>query len=153
MKRTDSYKHRQNSLLKRSLYGYLRFFRSILWILAAVCLVALTGFLIVYPLWYFASEYKNTYSLFALGILFLVMLIFFAGKLKVELRITGGIGLWFSSRFFPAIKKLIRVFIAIAALYGIIILFARGHTLIGAGVSVVFLLFLGVMLGGRRESL
>ena len=152
MKRTDSYRHKRINFLQRSLNGYLWFFCGILWVLLAVCLVALTGFLIVYPLWYFASAYKNTYSLFALCILFLALLIWFAGRLREQIRAAGSFSAWLATRFLVTAKKLARFFIAILSLYGLIFLFARGYTLPAAGGVLVYLLFLGVILGGRRKS-
>ena len=152
MKRTDIYRQKQNSFLRRSLHGYLRFFRGILWILIAVCLVALTGFLIVCPLWYFASEYRGAYSLFALGILFLTALAYLAGRFKTQVRAAGGLYAWLTTKLWKQIKKLARVFLAVLALYGVILLFTRGYTLAAAGGALVYLVFLGVILAGRRES-
>jgi hypothetical protein len=151
VKPTANYNPKHN-FLARSLKGYLRFFRGILWLLVSFCLVALTGFLIVYPLWYFASGYRNAYSLFALGILLLAVLAVLAGKLRGSVRGAGGFELWINKRFFRAVKKTARVLLAAGALYALILLFARGYTLPAAAGSLAYLVFLGVALAGRREQ-
>jgi hypothetical protein len=151
VKPTNSYNPKHN-FLARSLKGYLRFFRGILWLPASFFLVALTGLCIVYPLWYFASGYKNAYSLFALGVLLAAELFALAGKLKNSIHGAGGFGLWLKKRFFRAVKKTAYALLAALALYGLILLFARGHTLVAAGGTLVYLVFLGIILAGRRES-
>jgi hypothetical protein len=152
VKRTDNYNPKPTSFLRRSLTGYLRFFRGILWLLAAAGLVALTGFLIVYPLWYFASDYKNTYSLVALGILLLGAAFVFIRKLGTSIRGAGGFAQWIKTRFVRAAKKILSILLAVIALYAIILLFARGYILAALGMALVYIVLLGAVLAGRRES-
>ncbi|MDR1626221.1 MAG: hypothetical protein LBT33_06735 [Spirochaetia bacterium] len=152
MKHTDSYSQKPDNFLKRSLRGYARFFRGILWLIAATCLVGLTGFLVVYPLWYFASGYKNGYSLAALGFLLLAVFFFLVGKLKASVRGAGGFGLWLKTRFRAFLKRALFVFLAAAALYLIFFLFARGYIPVASGIALVYLVVLGVVLAGRRDS-
>ena len=152
MKHTENYKPK-TKLLQRSLAGYLRFFRGILWLAAAVGLVALTGFLIVYPLWYFASHYKNAYSFFALGVLLFALALALTGKLRSSIRIAGGLAAWLRTRFFHTVKKFLSVLLAMGILYAIVFLFARGYVLTAGAGTLVFLVFLGVVLAGRRQSL
>jgi hypothetical protein len=151
VKPTNAYNPKHN-LLARSLKGYLRFFRGILWLPASFVLVALTGLCIVYPLWYFASGYKNAYSLFALGVLLAAALFALAGKLKSSVHSAGGFGLWIKKRLFLAVKKTARFLLAALALYGLILLFVRGYILAASGGTLVYLVFLGIVLAGRRES-
>ena len=153
MKHTESYNPKSPSFLRRSLNGYLRFFRSILWFAVAVGLVALTGFLIVYPLWYFASGYKNAYSLFALGVLFLALAVALAGRLRGSVRSAGGFMPWLRTRFCRAIKKTVCVLLAAGVLYALILLFAQGYVLTAGMGTLISLVFLGAVLAGRRESL
>ncbi|MDR1179678.1 MAG: hypothetical protein LBK44_04170 [Spirochaetales bacterium] len=151
MKHTDSYNQKPESFLKRSLKGYTRFFRGILWLVAAVCLVGLTGFLIVYPLWYFASNYKNGYSLTALGFLFLVAVFFLVGRMKASIRLAGGFGLWLKTKFKVFLKRVLFIFLAAAALYMVVFLFARGYILVASGAALVYFVVLGAVLAGRRN--
>lgn len=152
MKHTDNYSQKADNFLKRSLKGYVRFFRGILWLLAAVCLVVLTGFLIVYPLWYFASGYKDGYSLASLSFLLLSIVFFLTGRLRASIRGAGNPGIWFKKKFRAFFKKLVFVFLAAAALYAMIFLFARGYILAASGITLVYLVILGVVLAGRRDS-
>jgi hypothetical protein len=152
VKRTNNYNPRRNSLLVRSLKGYLRFFRGILWLLAALGLAAVTGFLIVYPLWYFASGYKNTYSLFALGLLVLAAVFVFVRRLWASIRGSGGVFSWIKTRFFQTVKKILCILLAVMVLYLIILLFARGYILTASGIALVYIVLLGAVLAGRRES-
>jgi hypothetical protein len=152
VKHTDSYSQKSDSFLRRSLQGYARFFRGILWLLAAICLVGLTGFLIVYPLWYFASGYKNGYSLASLSFLLLAVLFFLAGRLRASVRGAGGFGLWLKTKFRAFVKKALFVFLAAAALYLMFFLFARGYVLAASGIALVYLVIVGVVLAGRRDS-
>jgi hypothetical protein len=152
VKHTENYNQKPNNLLKRSLQGYCRFFRGILWFLAAAALVALTGFIIVYPLWHFASEYKNGYSLAALGILFLTMAFILVRKLKTSVRGAGGFGAWMKTSFLRFVKKAVYGFLAVLVLYIAVFLFAQGYILAASGIALVYLLVLGVVLAGRRDS-
>ena len=153
MKHSENYNRKAHSFLRRSLKGYLRFFRGILLLAAAVGLVGLTGFLIVYPLWYFASGYKNVYSLSALGVLFLALALALAGRLRSSFRSAGGFLPWLRTRFFHAIKKFFCVLFAAGVLYGLVFLFVRGYVLSAAAGALVYLVFLGAFFAGRRESL
>ena len=153
MKRTESYKPKSPNFLRRSLAGYLRFFRGILWLAVAVGLVVLTGFLIVYPLWYFASGYKNIYSLFAMGVLCLALAFALAGRLRSSVREAGGLGSWLRTRFFRTVKKIVCVLFAVGVLYALVFLFVHGYTLTAGALTLVYLVFLGAVLAGRRESL
>jgi hypothetical protein len=152
VKHTESYSKKPDNLLKRSLRGYSRFFRGILWLLAAMALVALTGFIIVYPLWYFASAYKNGYNFAALGILFLTAAFILVRRLKTSIRSAGGPGSWMKTCFLRFVKKAARVFLATAVLYADVLLFARGYILAASGIALIYLLVLGVILAGRRDS-
>ena len=89
MKHTQNSRHTSN-FLERSLNGYILFFQGILWFFAAIIIIAASGFLIVYPLWYFASEYKNLYSIFALCVLLSGALYILIRKLKHGIRSAGG---------------------------------------------------------------
>ena len=153
VKRTEHYKPKTSRLLQRSLKGYLRFFRGILWFAVAMGLVALTGFLIVYPLWFFSSGYKTIYSFFALGILFLALALALAGKLRNSCKDAGGFALWLRTRFSRTLKKIFRVFLALGLLYVLVFLYAHGYLIAAVAGTLVYLVFLGVALAGRRESL
>ncbi|MCL1817757.1 MAG: hypothetical protein FWG35_02415 [Spirochaetaceae bacterium] len=153
MKHTGNYNPKSPSFLRRSLTGYLRFFRGILWFALAVGLVVLTGFLIVYPLWYFASGYRNAYSLFALGVLLLALALALAGRLRSSVRGAGGFMPWLKTRFFRAARKVLCVLLAAGVLYALFFLFAHGYILPAAAGTLVYLVFLGVVLARRRESL
>jgi hypothetical protein len=138
--------------LLRSLKGYLRFFRGILWLFIALGLIAVSGFIIVYPLWYFAAGHRNLYTIFSAGLLLLAAVYVLFRKLRRAVRGAGGPGPYVRTRFFKKAKKLLFLFLAVLALYGIILLFIRGWFLAASGTSLIYVILLGVVLAGRSES-
>ncbi|MDR2587977.1 MAG: hypothetical protein LBC67_00990 [Spirochaetales bacterium] len=151
MKHTSSYKNRRPDFLVKSLQGYVAFFRGVLWLAVCLVLTAASGFAIVYPLWFFATGYKNLYSVFSLCVLFLAALGVFLFRLKREVGLCGGVRSYLGLRVAPKAKRAALFLAALFALYGIILLFLRGYFFAGLAAGLVYFVFLGVFLAGRRE--
>jgi hypothetical protein len=114
--------------------------------------IAVSGFILVYPLWYFAAGYKNLYTLFSISILLLAAVYVLVRKLRQAVRGAGGSGRYIRVRLFKKAKKLFFLFLLILALYGIILLFIRGHFLAASGMALICVIFLGAVLAGRSET-
>lgn len=138
-------------MLKESLLGYGRFFRRILWLIAAAAAVALTSLLIVYPLWYLAFRYRNFYTVFAILVILLTVLFFTVRKILGSVRSAGGPAGYAKKVILPGLRKASAWLLAAFGLYCIILLFARGLFPAGAAAVAVYAVFFGRLLGSRHE--
>jgi hypothetical protein len=84
-------------------------------------------------------------------VLFLAALGVFLFRLKREVGLCGGVRSYLGLRVAPKAKRAALFLAALFALYGIILLFLRGYFFAGLAAGLVYFVFLGVFLAGRRE--
>jgi hypothetical protein len=139
-------------LLKKSLRGYKQSAKRALWIAAALAAVGISAFVLVFPLWYVSSHYRNQYTGFSLLLIFLSILVVVTRKILSEIRRAGNFRRFAVQSLLPAAGKTAAYLAAAAGLYGVVLLFARNHIPTGMAAAALLALFLGFLLSVRDES-
>jgi hypothetical protein len=138
--------------IRKSLRGFKTTARKALWAAAAVLAVGLSACLIVVPLWFFSSRYKDGYAGFAL-LLGAGAAVFLVGrKVRAAWKEAGSFRRFALRHFRPAAKKTAGIAAAAAGLYGLALLFAKGHIAAGIAAGALYALFLGFLLSFRGDA-
>lgn len=159
MKRNNIVKPEKNysppilDILRESLRGYKRLFCRLVWIALALAATAISGFFIVFPLWYLSARHKDLYGLLSLLVLFSTGLFYCVKKVRDGVENAGGLRGYGKNILLPRLRKILVLSAAALGLYGILFLFAKDLVIPGIVGAVLYVVFLGTVLSSRRESL
>jgi len=134
------------------LKGYGDTGKRVMLLFLQTCVILLVSAVIVFPLWYFATQYTQAFTL-TVGFLILIY-IFFRIILKVRelARNTRQSGGDFSSLLNDFFKKLGRIFFLLFCIFIVFILYVNGNLAIAIPVTLLVILTLGYFIYGRKKT-
>ncbi|MEW5817496.1 MAG: hypothetical protein AB1798_19125 [Spirochaetota bacterium] len=139
-----------NELLKKIFSGYLNTAKKLVVVLLFLALTGLTSAIVVFPLWYLATEHREVFTI--LVFFLFLSLVIFAVVMKVirafrphqnpKEKISA-----FLRRF--SARLLILLFF-LSAVYLLAFLYTSGILLAAVPLTILFILILGYILYGRK---
>ncbi len=128
----------QNSVFK----GFLSFFISLGRFLLLALICAVLGFVVVWPLWYFAVNSPNLYSFIVLLVASLLVIFFISRKIVKSLKQKTTEEK--KSYLFNIFRSLLLIFICFLGLFISISLILNQMRFLGIAIFVVFSIIFGV---------
>ena len=138
-------------LLRAILDGYLRVLRRAGMLLALVAAAGAAGLAVTWPLWRLATRYRTAYNLLIAAVLGGGLLVLLVLRTRRSVRETGGILPLLRRRWLPFLGRLFAGLGLAALLYAVLLLFAGGQPLAGAGLGLLFLLAFGYAIRTARR--
>lgn len=140
------------SALAKMANGY----RSIALKFAIFCgiIAAIAGisFVIVFPLWYLATKYNRFYAFLVLIILALAIALWLAKKIWNTWRRSGDRATFLKEIILNPLKKIARLVVGIALLYGTVLLFTNGIYAAAIPAAVFYILGFGYLVYAKKQK-
>ena len=139
-------------MLQKIISGYGKLLIAFLKVLALIALCAIFAFVLVLPLWKFATTSPQAYSITIL-VLFALGILFFTGK---SLRVYLTAGFPTSEEKNKRIKRLLniagRFFVIISGLIGIVICILKESVVATWGILLLAIILYGVLAFGTKKE-
>ena len=117
-----------------------------------VAAIAGISFIIVFPLWYLATNYNRFYAFLVLAILILAIALWLAKKIWNAWRSAGDRVTFLKEIIFQPLKKIARLAIGIALLYCTVLLFTNGIYAAAIPAAVVYILGFGYLVYAKKQK-
>lgn len=130
---------------KRIALGFLCTGRKIAFLGGFGICICLIGFAVVFPLWYFSTNYSKGYTVFVLAVIaFFLLYTIIRGTTRLKEQ-HGNLLKVFTKGILPGFIKVLKALIGLFILYVIILLFSKGFLLIAVLFSIIYLAVIGYL--------
>jgi hypothetical protein len=140
------------SLAFRAAEGYLRIFKRIGLLLAALFFIGLSGLIIALPLWFFSVNYSAFYSIGFGAILTVAILVIVVRRVLRSASTHSNIGAFLKASVYPAIRRFLVWIAGIAGLYCCLLLFVYAGLVAGATSLIAYLIIFGLLVFSKRPA-
>ena len=132
--------------------GYMHIGRKILLFILALGLTAGISIVVVYPLWYFASEHAGIYTIVILSLFVFFCIFLIIRRVVKNLQEYKSLVIFFRKIIYPFILKAASTVFFIVFLYAIIVLFIFRILFAAIPLTLGYFIFLGYTLYGKKDK-
>jgi hypothetical protein len=139
------------SALVKMAHGYRSIALKFSIFLGIVAAIAGISFIIVYPLWYLATKYNRFYAFLVLIFLILAIALWLAKKVWNSWRGAGDRVTFLKVIILQPLKKIARIVVGTALLYGTVLLFTNGIYAAAIPAAVIYILGFGYLVYAKKQ--